>query len=43
MKSILVVDDDKMNLVTARRVLSREYKVVPVTRGAQALEYLENR
>lgn len=42
MKSILVVDDDKMNLVTARRVLSREYKVVPVTRGAQALEYLEN-
>lgn len=41
MKSILVVDDDKMNLATARKVLSEEYKVIPVMRGAQALTYLE--
>lgn len=42
MKSILVVDDDKINLATARRVLSEQYKVIPVTGGAQALMYLES-
>lgn len=41
MKSILVVDDDKMNLATARRVLSEEYKVTLVTKGSQALNYLQ--
>lgn len=42
MKNILVVDDDKMNLAIARKVLSEEYKVIPVAGGAQALEYLAN-
>ena len=42
MKNILVVDDDKINLATARRVLCDEYKVIPVMRGAQALSYLES-
>lgn len=42
MKTILVVDDDYMNLVTVREVLSGEYKVIPVKKGRQALSYLEN-
>ena len=41
-KNILVVDDDKMNLAIARKVLSEEYKVIPVAGGSQALEYLAN-
>lgn len=42
MKNILVVDDDKLNLATARKVLSEDYKVIPVVRGEQALSYLKN-
>lgn len=42
MKSILVVDDDKMNLAAARKVLSEDYKVIPAMKGTQALAYLEN-
>ena len=42
MKTILVVDDNKLNLASARNTLSGEYKVIPVLRGAQALTYLEN-
>lgn len=42
MKNILIVDDDKINLATARKVLSDEYKVIPAIRGSQALDYLEN-
>ncbi len=42
MKTILVVDDNKLNLAAARKVLSDAYKVIPVMRGAQALTYLEN-
>ena len=42
MKNILIVDDNKLNLTAARKVLSDEYKVIPVMRGAQALTYLEN-
>ena len=42
MSSILIVDDNKMNLATARTVLSNEYKVIPVMKGQQALTYLEN-
>ncbi len=41
MKSILVVDDNRINLVSAKNVLSEEYKVIAVTMGAQALKYLE--
>ncbi|MBQ5332269.1 MAG: diguanylate cyclase [Oscillospiraceae bacterium] len=42
MKNILIVDDNKINLASARKVLSGEYKVIPVMRGEQALTYLEN-
>lgn len=42
MKTILVVDDDNMNLTTTREVLSGEYKTVLVKKGSQALSYLEN-
>ena len=42
MKTILVVDDNKMNLMTAKKVLNDEYKVIPVMKGQQALTYLEN-
>ncbi|MCH5286174.1 MAG: diguanylate cyclase [Christensenellaceae bacterium] len=42
MKSILVVDDNKLNLATARTVLINDYKVIPVMKGQQALTYLES-
>ena len=42
MKTILVVDDNKLSLATAKKVLSDEYKVIPVMKGQQALTYLEN-
>lgn len=41
MQTVLVVDDDKMNLNNALRILSSEYKVVPVPSGQVALKYLE--
>ena len=40
MKTILVVDDNKLNLATARKVLEGEYRVIPVMRGEQALTFL---
>ncbi|MCH5209739.1 MAG: diguanylate cyclase [Oscillospiraceae bacterium] len=42
MKTILVVDDNELNLSTAEKILSDKYKVVPVMNGQQALTYLEN-
>lgn len=36
MKHILVIDDDKINLATARRVLMGTYKVTAITSGVQA-------
>ncbi len=41
MKTILVVDDDNLNLATAREVLGGEYKVILVKKGQQALSYLK--
>lgn len=41
MKQILVVDDNKTNLMTAKTVLSQKYKVTPVMMGEQALKFLE--
>lgn len=41
MKQILIVDDNKTNLIMAKTVLSEHYKVIAVTMGAQALKYLE--
>lgn len=42
MKNILVVDDNKTNLMSAKAVLSEVYKVTAVTMGVQALKFLEN-
>lgn len=43
MKHILIVDDNKMNLIMAKQELSAEYLVTPVTSGAQALLFLEKK
>ena len=40
MKTILIVDDNKLNLTTARTVLSSEYRIISVMRGQQALAFL---
>ena len=40
MKTILVVDDDKLNLNNALKILSPTYKVIPVPSGKMALNYL---
>lgn len=40
-KIILVVDDDKTNLVIAQRVLSDEYRVAAVNSGELCFQYLE--
>lgn len=41
MKTVLVVDDDKMNLNNALSILSPAYKVVPVPSGKVALNFLK--
>ena len=41
MEHILVVDDNKTNLASARMVLNDMYKVTSVTMGVQALKFLE--
>lgn len=41
MKHILIVDDNKVNLAAAKKVLSDLYRVTAVTSGAQALKFLE--
>lgn len=41
MKTILVVDDDKMNLMAAKRLLAKKYRVVTVNSGEMALTYLQ--
>lgn len=40
-KTILIVDDDRWNLITAQKLLIEEYKVVGVNSGKQAFKYLE--
>ncbi len=42
MKHILVVDDDKTNLLVAKETLGDVYKITAVTMGVQALKFLEN-
>lgn len=39
--TILIVDDDRINLVMAQNLLQKEYKVVGVNSGKQAFKYLE--
>lgn len=41
MKHILIVDDNKTNLVSAKNAISDIYKITAVTSGAQALKFLE--
>jgi len=41
-KHILIVDDNKTNLIAAKTVLAEQYKITAVTMGAQALKFLEN-
>lgn len=43
MKHILIVDDNKSNLVMAKQELSEEYLITPVTSGMQALQFLEKK
>lgn len=40
-KIILIVDDDRLTLATAQKLLDGEYKVVAVNSGKQAYKYLE--
>ncbi len=40
-KIILIVDDDRLTLATAQKLLETEYKVVAVNSGKQAFKYLE--
>ena len=40
MKTILIIDDNKLNLTTAKTVLRSEYRVISVMRGQQALTFL---
>ena len=40
MKKLLVVDDDKINLAIARKVLGDSYRVILVTNGTQAMTYM---
>ena len=40
-KTVLVIDDDKSNLIMAQRLLSDEYRVAVVNSGEKGLEYLE--
>lgn len=42
MKHILVVDDDKVNLISAKKLLGDTYKVTAVTMGTQALKFLQH-
>lgn len=42
MKTILVADDSRLSLAAAKKVLSDQYKVIPVMKGQQALTYLES-
>ncbi len=41
MKTVLVVDDDKLNLNNAMKILSPIYKVIPMPSARMALTYLE--
>lgn len=40
-KTILIVDDDTVNLLTAKKYLQQEYKVIAMSSGKTMLRYLE--
>lgn len=39
---ILVIDDDQLNLLIAKRILAKQFEITTVTSGKSAFEYLEN-
>jgi len=41
-KTILVVDDDNINLLTAKKYLQQEYKVIAMNSGKTMLRYLDS-
>lgn len=41
MKTILIVDDDRVNLIVAKRLLSNEYNIITVDSGMKALDILK--
>ena len=41
MSKILIVDDDEMMIMLARRILATKYEVVTATSGAEAIEIFE--
>lgn len=42
MSKILIVDDEEMMLMIARRILSRKYDVITATTGAEAIELFQS-
>lgn len=42
-KHILIVDDNKQNLVLMRTVFAQKFQVTPVLSGAQAIKFLESK
>lgn len=42
MKKVLIIDDDKVSLSTAKAVLGDDYKIIPVLDGMQGVKFLEN-
>lgn len=42
-KIILVVDDDRTNLIMAEKLLGKEYQIISVTSGEQALKFLSKK
>ncbi|MDO5291725.1 MAG: response regulator [bacterium] len=43
MHNILVVDDNKTNLLLIKQLLSKNYTIVPVLSGKMALHYIEKK
>lgn len=41
MKTILIIDDDRVSIITAKAVLGKQYNIVAVTDGMQGVKYLE--
>lgn len=40
MKKILYIDDDKINIVLAKRILSKNYEIIDYSSPIEALEFL---
>ena len=41
MAKILIVDDEEMMIMLAKRILSRKYEIVTATSGAEAIELFD--